>query len=135
MLRWDQAFGLTLAVKATAVLGLAWILALVCERRSAALRHLIWAGGFAAVVILPLLSISVPVLAVPVADSIPAAGVAFRTAATVSPESPAAAQSHPGLLATAASPRAPGPPWLLLVWAVGALLSMTQLAGSLVMIA
>ena len=135
MLRLDQAFWLTVGLKATVVLGLAWILALVFKRRSAALRHLIWTAGFGAVVILPLLSISVPVLAVPVSASIPAAAVVFRTAASVSPETPAAAQSHAGFVATPASPRAPGPPWLLLVWAVGVLLSMTQLAGSLVMIA
>ena len=134
MLRLDQAFWLTVGLKATVVLGLAWILTLFLQRRSAALRHLIWTAGFAAVLVLPLLSASLPVLAVPVPSSIPAAGVVFRSTAAVSPETPAAAQSRPRLFPHAPA-HAPGPPWLLLVWTVGALLSVAQLGWNLAMIA
>jgi len=53
-------------IKATAVMGLAWLGTLVCRRQTASVRHAIWLAGFAAVLLLPLLSLVLPSRAVPV---------------------------------------------------------------------
>src|SRR4030088_1004665 len=52
------------ALKSTVVLGVAWLLAMVLRRRSAASRHLVWTAAAAALIALPLLSISLPSLRV-----------------------------------------------------------------------
>src|SRR5260370_5364395 len=71
---------LNVALKSPVVLGVAWLLAFVLRGRSAAARHLVWTAAAAAVVALPLLSISLPSLRV----SAPAAlapintGLVFR---------------------------------------------------------
>ena len=54
------------AVKSTVVLGAAWMLAFLLRGRSAAARHLIWTAAAAAVLALPLLSLSLPALHLPV---------------------------------------------------------------------
>jgi len=59
---------LALAIKSSAVLGLAWLLTLFLRRRSAAVKHLVWTASAAAVLVLPLLSIVMPVLRVPAVD-------------------------------------------------------------------
>jgi len=67
MLHGNPAFLAIIALKATAVLCLAWILAILLRRRSAAWRQVIWMSAFGALLALPLLSISLPVLALWVA--------------------------------------------------------------------
>ena len=54
------------ALKSTVVLGAAWMMALLLRGRSAAARHLVWTAAAAAVLALPLLSLSLPALRVPV---------------------------------------------------------------------
>ena len=69
----------TLAIKSTAIMTIAWIVAYALRSRSAAARHLVWTGAAAAVLALPLLSISLPSIAVP---AIPLdAGVLFTATA------------------------------------------------------
>jgi TonB family protein len=54
-----------LGVKSTAVLGVAWLIAFLLRRRSAAARHLVWTAAAAAVLALPLLTLSLPALSLP----------------------------------------------------------------------
>src|SRR5438270_6958432 len=74
------------AVKSTAVLGAAWLSVFLLRRHSAATRHLVWTAAFAAIVALPFLLVSLPVLRVPAAASfLPAStGAMFRASASTS---------------------------------------------------
>ncbi len=126
MLHGNPAFLAIIALKATAVLCLAWILAILLRRRSAAWRQVIWMSAFGGLLALPLLSISLPVLAVPMpAPLVPPAAI-FQTAATAS----APISDAPSLAARAISPvsRSAGTrDWLLLFWAGGAVLLFVQM--------
>src|SRR3954452_17948798 len=79
---WTLLVNLTL--KSTMILALAWLIALALGRRSAAARSLVWTAAFAALIALPLLSISLPAWSHPFANRIlPAdSGVIFRTSTT-----------------------------------------------------
>jgi TonB family protein len=57
---------LSAALKGTAVLVAAWMAAILLRGRSAATRHLVWTAAFAALLALPLLSLSLPALRMPV---------------------------------------------------------------------
>jgi TonB family protein len=54
-----------LALKSTAVLASAFLITVLLRGRSAAIRHLVWTAASAAVLMLPLLSVSLPSLRVP----------------------------------------------------------------------
>src|SRR3954447_6946243 len=55
---WTLLVNLTL--KSTLVLAIAWVAALALRRRSAAARHIVWTAASAALLALPLLSLSLP---------------------------------------------------------------------------
>src|SRR5438309_4324746 len=57
------------AVKSTAILVAAWSCAFLLRRRSAAARHLVWTAAAVAVLALPILSVSLPALRVPVTSA------------------------------------------------------------------
>lgn len=54
------AFLLVFAVKATIVLGAAWVLAFALRSRSAALRHAVWTAGVLGSLLLPILTLVLP---------------------------------------------------------------------------
>src|SRR5215469_12318342 len=66
MLRWYEpvwlAFFAAAALKSTAVLALAWLIAKLLRGRSSAARHLVWTAAAAAVLALPFLSVSLMAL-------------------------------------------------------------------------
>ncbi len=68
----------SVALKSAAVLGVAWLIAILLRRRSAARRHLVWTSAFAALLALPLLSLSLPSVLVPVSSSAAAARGGLR---------------------------------------------------------
>src|SRR5947209_8632408 len=128
---------LSAALKSTLVLGAAWLVALALRRRSAAARHLVWTAAAAALLALPMLSISLPVLRVGRAGAILPAnlGLVFHinttaasVAAVVAPATPLPGNSRP----------APAAPvrrldwrfWLMLVWAAGVVLSFAQMLAA-----
>src|SRR4051794_39498136 len=126
------------ALKSTLVLGAAWILSTLLRRRSAAARHIVWTAAAAALVALPLLSIVLPALRVPIANRVlPAdATLVFRTSAAA-----LAATTGNGLARPAATPGAPARPvpdrplngkdTLVLLWTLGLAAGLVQmLAGS-----
>ncbi len=57
-------YGVSLLLKASAVLALTWLVSLLLRKRSAGLRHLLWSAAFGAVLILPLISVWMPPLEV-----------------------------------------------------------------------
>ena len=120
------------ALKSTVVLGAAWMMAFLLRGRSAAARHLVWTAAAAAVLALPLLSLSLPALHLPVFTAILPAntGVVFRAFGF------AAADDSPQTVATVANstptapPSAPRPDarfWLMLIWAAGAATSFLKM--------
>src|ERR1700684_2784942 len=88
MLGWNEAvwfaFLWSLALKGTAVLCAAYLAAFALRHRSAAARHLVWTAAFAALLALPLLSVSLASLRIPGAASLlpDASTLVFRATAT-----------------------------------------------------
>src|SRR5579864_1259675 len=71
------------ALKSSAVLAVAWLVALALRRRSAAMRHLAWTAALAAVLVLPLFSVSLPAWRVPYLGTVaPGVAALFETTAT-----------------------------------------------------
>jgi TonB family protein len=127
---WFSIF-IGVALKSTAVLGVAWLSAFLLRGRSAAARHLVWTAAAAAVLALPFLSVSLPALAVPAASAlVPNVGVLFQTTATAHPDG-AASQSPQRAGSTAPFRSLPWTPdWrlsLMLLWAAGSAVAFTQM--------
>src|SRR5437879_2309350 len=119
------------ALKSTVVLGAAWIVAFLLRGRSAASRHLVWTAAAAAVLALPVLSISLPALPVPLAGSLlPEASVVFQTTAAMGADRAGAPASRLPDAPRPAQPATWRPNWrlsLMLIWAVGAVAAFTQM--------
>jgi hypothetical protein len=122
------------ALKGTIVLGAAWLAAFLLRGQSAAARHLMWSASAAALLALPLMSVSLPSLPVPGAKAVASrADILFRTA-SIAHRDTAAAQP------TARVPIS-GPhslPWrshwrlsVVALWAAGSLLAFLHLLISL----
>src|SRR5437667_4463735 len=108
-LAWFATF-VNVALKSTLVLGAAWLVAFLLRGRSAAARHVVWTAAAAAVLALPFLSVSLPVLRVRVADGVVPvdSGLTFRVdstgAAVPGPQRPAPR-------ASGVASKAPGRVW------------------------
>src|SRR5215470_13347295 len=138
MLNWTATIwpiALSVAIKSTAVLAAAWALALLLRGRSAASRHVVWTACAAALIALPLLSISLPALRVPLASAVLPGdpGLVFRTAATAAPAGPVVyGTAHLHAAPIASQTAAPGD-WrtpLLLLWAAGAAFMWMQMLAA-----
>ncbi|HEY2824071.1 MAG TPA: M56 family metallopeptidase, partial [Gemmatimonadales bacterium] len=93
----------SILVKGTLLLVGALLVAATLRRASAALRHLVWSAGLATVLLLPLVSVTVP-WRLPVALlTLPAAPVA-APAPFVAPETPNASRSRPNDATTPSRP-------------------------------
>jgi beta-lactamase regulating signal transducer with metallopeptidase domain len=128
MFGWNEtawfAMCAAVALKSTAVLAAAWIIALLMRGRSAAARHLVWTAAVAAVVALPFLSVSLPALRVPAAAAfLPGTTpVVFQANASTSWDAASRAASPPSAGALE-HPTAWHPNWKLLsmlLWVLGA---------------
>ena len=104
------------ALKSAVAVGLAWAVAFLLRGRSAAARHLVWTAAVAAMLALPILSVSLPDLPVlaPNALLAEASGAVFQTT-VVAPGAPAAVGRG-----TAPAARAAGQPAWRLDWRAGA---------------
>ena len=115
-----------IALKSTVVLGVAGLLAFVLRGRSAAARHLVWTAAAAAVLALPFLSVSLPVLPVPAST-----GVVFQALASASGDGAVAPSAIArGGAAARGTPAAWRPDWrmiLMLLWAAGAAIAFAQM--------
>src|SRR5260370_1064602 len=98
------------AVKGTFILIAAGLLSMALRRASAAARHLVWAVAFAALLLLPALSLAVPRWTVTAPQS------AVRLAA-------------PAQAVTVSKAVPAGVDWLVLIWGIGATLALARLAA------
>jgi len=122
---------LSLVVKVTLVLIVALLATRLASRRSAAMRSLMLSAAFAILLLLPVATLVLPARAIEVADAYPAPfAPAGATAVAVFPAPPVAAEaaavsasrwSTPSLRVT-----------ISLLWAVGAVVFVAPLVGSLV---
>lgn len=122
------------ALKSALVLGVAWMGAQLLRRRSAAARHLIWTAAAAAVLALPLLTLSVPAVGVPGAELLLPANADFRT--TVTERQARAVPRHDAPAAGSAGPAGVSRSldWrlaLLLAWALGSAVFYGQMLAAL----
>jgi TonB family protein len=120
---WYSIF-IGVALKSMAVLAVAWLSAGLLRGRSAAARHLVWTGALAAILALPLLSVSLPALRVRAADALwpGQTDAVFQATAAASPDAGAAESTeHGGTAAsfTEARRHADWRVWLMLVWLTG----------------
>ncbi len=116
------------AFKSTVVLTGAWLITLLLRGRSAAVRHQVWTAASCAVLLLPLLSVSLPALRVPLSRPVIKAAT-FQISAIAQPLG-AAGLSKPG---TAGAKQTAGNTpidWTLLavsIWALGTLVALARL--------
>lgn len=128
---WSAMF-LGAALKSIAVLCAAWLMALALRKRSAAARHLVWTAAAAALVALPLLSISLPALRVPTGGLLAAApGITFQADAHASAGGPVTRAASSVVRRAAPAHTAP---WrldpalcLMLLWTAGTALALAQM--------
>jgi len=128
---WSAMF-LGAALKSIAVLCAAWLMALALRKRSAASRHLVWTAAAAALVALPLLSISLPALRVSTGGLLAAVpGITFHADATAAAGGPITRAAS-----SAARPAAPAhtAPWrvdlvlcLMLLWTAGTAVALARM--------
>ena len=109
-------------------------MALLLRRRSAAVRRLVWTAAAAAVLALPFLSLSLPILPVRAPAALSSEGrVIFHAASSA-----AAAESPRAGTSTSVAPRQPAswsPDWrlyLMLFWAAGSMLALGQTVAACV---
>jgi TonB family protein len=118
------------AWKSSIVLGVAWMLSLVLRNRSAAMRHLVWTAASAAVLALPLFSMSLPALRVPSFRTIaPQVAALFVTNSSAQAETPSAAEASRRVV-SAARGGAIQLDWrdvVLIAWMMGAAASIAQM--------
>jgi HEAT repeat protein/beta-lactamase regulating signal transducer with metallopeptidase domain len=127
-------------LKGTLLLVAVFLIAAALRRASASLRHLLWSGGIAAVLLLPLVSLMLPwrlpVIRVPAAALAPPAAVPLATGTGAVAPSPAA--PAPGLALTPGRSSAPASPgltlpnltaaeWFEWMWLAGALVVLLRL--------
>src|SRR5258708_27318100 len=132
MWTWNESTGYALwigvAIKSMAVLGAAWFMALVLRKNSAAVRHLVWTAAFAALLALPVLSILLPALRVPVSRLPLPPSVVFAVTATPSHTPASTAVTQPSLSPLEASGWTLDWRWsLLMLWSAGAAVGFAQM--------
>jgi beta-lactamase regulating signal transducer with metallopeptidase domain len=117
------------ALKSTALLGVGLLAVSLLRRKSAAVRHQVWSAAFAALLILPLLSVALPALRVPVASSLLAPNLVFRTNAAGTAAEPArqAGSNTTAELPARSATRVDGGRILMTLWAAGAAASFAQM--------
>ena len=133
MTTWTLLENLTL--KSTAVLAFAWLAALLLRRRSAAARHIVWTAAFAALLALPLLSLSLPSWPHPFANAILAldSGVTFHagsSAVATEIPAPAAREARAVLSQEAVPARTDLRRTLVMVWTGGAMVFLFHLLAA-----
>jgi len=120
------------AIKSVVVLGVAWGVAFLMRRRSAAARHLVWSAAAAALLALPFLSASLPVLEIRGATLLSPAFAIFQTTATASandrsPQSQTRRGIADGAAAQPLRASFDWRTWVMLLWIAGAAIAIAQM--------
>jgi TonB family protein len=120
------------ALKSTFVVGAAWMLACALRRQSAAARHLVWTAAAAALLALPLLSVSMPALRVRTGALAPLVStVTFRTTAVATAGAAAASDLQtPAQASSRTPPSFDLRPLIPLLWAAGTALAMAHMLAA-----
>jgi TonB family protein len=139
MLSWNESAWFSLftgvALKSAAVLGIAWLTAILLRRRSAAARHLVWTAAFAALLALPLLTVSLPAVPVPLSSALLGPVAVFTTTVAASPEKPDSGSRPPTAATAAYAPRHSGwRLWLIWLWAAGTAVGLLQMLAGWVVV-
>lgn len=124
---------ISLALKSSAVLFAASLIALFLRRRSAAVRHLVWTAAFVVLFALPFFS-AMPALKISVLVHFMPTEVAFHAAAAKPAMAPTTQSQSPVLSAQNPTAMQWIPNWritLLIVWCVGTLVSLGQMLAAL----
>jgi hypothetical protein len=121
------------ALKSFAVLALAWVVAAVVRKQSAAVRHLIWATAFTALILLPVLSGILPQLRVAPLPGFLGPSISFQASATAV-DRPIAKTAEPVRDTSAIVRRMNWPGVLIVVWAAGFVVSLARMSASFVKI-
>jgi TonB family protein len=118
------------ALKGTIVLGAASSIAWILRRRSAAARHLVWTATAAALLALPILSVTLPALRVPAkptgviaAFQVFSSGRTGSSASAIRSAAPVSVAARAGVKGREIDFRA----WTVLIWAVGAAAFLLQM--------
>src|SRR5579863_989850 len=120
---------LFIVLKSTAVLGAAWLMTVLLRRRSAAGRHMVWTAAFAALLALPLLSVSLPVLSVPVGNLATSPGFLFQTSVSAGEQTVKGSSSRTSVARDAVPKTVDWRMWMMLIWAAGALAACAPMAA------
>jgi TonB family protein len=123
------------ALKSTVVVSAAWLLAFTLRRHSAAARHLVWTAAVAALLALPLLSVSMPALRVRTGALAPLVpSIVFRTTAVATANASATSDPQTPRAQQPASARAP---WrsdlrflIPILWAAGTALALAHMLAA-----
>lgn len=147
------AWALGSLLKMTLLLLAVFLMAAALRRASASLRHLVWSGGIAAVLLLPLVSLVLPwrlsVIRVPAPAAAPRTGALLGTGASPM-ASPVPSGTVPAVLAPGLA-QIPGPTpgaartwltlpdttlaqWIFWVWVAGALVVLLRLLRGAVLV-
>src|SRR5579863_1307487 len=125
------------ALKSSMVLGVAWLTVVLLRRRSAAARHLVWTGAAAAIIALPLFTVALPALHLPVFLAPINTGLMFQTTVTASASAGATASAAASAGHATAAAAAWRPDWalyLMLAWSAGAALGLLQMLAAAIAI-
>jgi len=138
MFVWNEALWFSIlsgaAVKGSAVLAAAWLLAALLHRRSAAARHLVWTAAFAAILALPFLSAALPVMRISLPGAVlSSANLVLNISSEPSPDAKAIRTRQPRSAAAVINPALRSPDWklwLMLLWAAGTVVAFVRMLAA-----
>jgi TonB family protein len=131
------AFLLETAVKGTALLGAAWVVAACLGRNSAAVRHQVWLAALAAVLVLPFCARLMPRWRVPLKPSLLENNLVWRVDATSGSAQNRSLTSPSNQTARVSKNRMPqfdGASMIAAIWALGTLFGLAQMMTGLVVV-
>src|SRR5260221_768432 len=116
------------AVKSTAILVAAWLCAFLLRKRSAAARHLVWTAAAVAVLALPILTLSLPALRLPIANT--TTSIVFQAIGSAQPDAQTRGVVTPLSTSAPLGQTQWRPNWKLALtslWIAGSVLALAQM--------
>jgi len=119
---------MSVALKSTAILAAAWLIAFMLRKRSAAGRHLVWTAAAVAVLTLPILSVYLPALHVEFPPT--SSNIVFQAISTSQQDTHARANVSAPSINAAGGRTQWRPDWriaLMWLWAAGSLVALARI--------